>query len=92
VNLIPEGQRDYTNVSLLVIPEEAEILVLATEMGGLTMTLRNEDDVDVIEERGRATINTLLSGERTRVLQQKRFNTIQVIRGAGESKSNSPAQ
>ncbi len=82
VNLIPENQRDYNNVSLLVIPEEAEILVLAQDLGSLTMSLRNEDDVDVIEERGRATINTLLSGERTRVLQQKRFNTIQVIRGA----------
>ena len=82
VNLIPENQREYNNVSLLVIPEEAEILVLAQELGSLTMSLRNEDDVDVIEERGRATINTLLSGERTRVLQQKRFNTIQVIRGA----------
>ena len=83
VNLIPENQREYNNVSLLVIPEEAEILVLAQELGALTMSLRNEDDVDVIEERGRATINTLLSGERTRVLQQKRFNTIQVIRGTG---------
>jgi pilus assembly protein CpaB len=46
----------------------------------------------VIEERGRATINTLLSGERTRVLQQKRFNTIQVIRGSGESKSTGSPQ
>jgi pilus assembly protein CpaB len=86
VNLIPEAQREYSNVSLLVIPEEAEILVLASELGGLTMSLRNEDDVDVLEERGRATINTLLSGERTRVLQSKRFNTIQVIRGASDSK------
>ena len=82
VNAIAENQREYNNVSLLVIPEEAEILVLAQELGSLTLSLRSEDDVDVIEERGRATINTLLSGERTRVLQQKRFNTIQVIRGA----------
>ena len=82
INLIPEQQRDYSNVSLLVIPEEAEILVLAKELGVLTLALRNEDDIDVLEERGRATINTLLSGERTKVLQQKRFNTIQVIRGA----------
>jgi pilus assembly protein CpaB len=86
VNLIPENQRDYNNVSLLVIPEEAEILVLAQELGGLTLALRNEDDVDMMEERGRATINTLLSGERTRVLQQKRFNTIQIIRGAAPAK------
>ncbi len=95
VNLIPEAQREYANVSLLVIPEEAEILVLAQELGALTMSLRNEDDVDVIEERGRATINTLLSGERTRVLQQKRFNTIQVIRGAGATDAKggaAPAQ
>jgi pilus assembly protein CpaB len=82
VNLIPEGQRDYNNVSLLVLPEEAEMLVLAQELGALTFTLRNEDDIDVLAERGRATINTLLSGERTKVLQQKRFNTIQVIRGS----------
>ncbi|MEW5742095.1 MAG: Flp pilus assembly protein CpaB [Myxococcota bacterium] len=82
VNLLPEGQRDYSNLSLLVLPEEAEMLVLAQELGALTFTLRNEDDVDVLAERGRATINTLLSGERTKVLQQKRFNTIQVIRGA----------
>ncbi len=89
LNAIPENQREYNNVSLLVIPEEAELLVLAQELGSLTLTLRNEDDVDVIEERGRASINTLLSGERTRVLQAKRFNTIQVIRGAtgtGEQK------
>ncbi|MBK7861197.1 MAG: Flp pilus assembly protein CpaB [Archangiaceae bacterium] len=90
VNLIPEAQREYSNISLLVIPEEAEMVVLAQELGGLTMSLRNEDDVDVVEERGRATINTLLSGERTRVLQSKRFNTIQVIRGAGGAKDPEP--
>jgi len=91
INLVPEGQRDYNNVSLLVIPEEAEILVLSQELGALTMSLRNEEDIDVLEERGRATINTLLSGERTKVLQQKRFNTIQVIRGAASSDATSPA-
>ena len=87
VALLSEAQREYAHVSLLVLPEEAEILVLATEMGGLTLSLRNEDDVDVLEERGRATINTLLSGERTRLLQQKRLSTIQVIRGSSSSDS-----
>jgi pilus assembly protein CpaB len=89
VNLIPENQRDYTNISLLVIPEEAEILVLASELGNLTLSLRNEDDVDLIEERGRATISTLLSGERTRVLEQKRREIIQIIKGAGEKSATS---
>ncbi len=88
VNLLPQAERAYGNVSLMLLPEEAEMLVLAQELGGLTFTLRNEDDLDVLEERGRATIGTLMSGERTKVLQQKRFNTIQVIRGAASPKKN----
>jgi pilus assembly protein CpaB len=93
VNLIPENQRDYSNISLLVIPEEAEILVLAQELGNLTLSLRNEDDVDIIEERGRATISTLLSGERTRVLEKKRQEIIQIIKGSGtESRASAGPQ
>jgi pilus assembly protein CpaB len=85
INLVPENQRDYNTVSLLLLPEEVEVAVLAQELGRLTLSLRNEEDLDVLEERGRATINTLLSGERTKVLQSKRFNTIQVIKGAAAS-------
>jgi pilus assembly protein CpaB len=94
INLVPDNQRDYSNVSLLVIPEEAEILVLSQDLGSLTLSLRNEDDIDVLEERGRATINTLLSGERTKVLQAKRFNTIQVIKGAAAAdvRTSSPGE
>lgn len=84
VNLIPEGEREYSNVSLLILPEEAEILVLAQDLGQLTMSLRNEDDVDIIEDRGRATISSLLSGERTRQLEQRRREVIQIIKGGGE--------
>ena len=91
INLVPEGQREYANVSLLLIPEEVEIAVLAQELGALTLTLRNEDDIDVLEDRGRATISTLLSGERTKVLQAKRFNTIQVIRGSSSTDTKSAA-
>ncbi|ATB40599.1 heat-shock protein 22.5 (Hsp22.5) [Cystobacter fuscus] len=87
VNLIPESQREYNNITLMVIPEEAEILTLAAELGNLTLSLRNEEDVDMIEERGRATITTLLSGERTRVLEQKRREIIQIIKGSASEKS-----
>ena len=87
VNLIPENQREYNNITLMVIPEEAEILTLATELGNLTLSLRNEEDVDMIEERGRATISTLLSGERTRVLEQKRREIIQIIKGNTSEKN-----
>jgi pilus assembly protein CpaB len=87
VNLLPEHQREYNNITLMVIPEEAEILTLASELGNLTLSLRNEEDVDMIEERGRATIGTLLSGERTRVLEQKRREIIQIIKGSPSGKS-----
>ncbi|HZH13121.1 MAG TPA: Flp pilus assembly protein CpaB [Archangium sp.] len=87
VNLIPEYQREYNNITLMVIPEEAEILTLASELGQLTLSLRNEEDVDMIEERGRATISTLLSGERTRVLEQKRREIIQIIKGGASEKN-----
>ena len=56
-------------------------VVLAQDMGSLMLSLRNEDDVDVIEDRGRATINTLLSGERTRLLHEKRRKVIETIKG-----------
>jgi pilus assembly protein CpaB len=85
VNLIPEGQRNYSNVSLLVLPEEAEILVLAQESGSLVLSLRNEDDTGTMEERGRATINTLLSGERTRLLHKQREQLITIIRNNTQS-------
>ncbi|HCF61579.1 MAG TPA: Flp pilus assembly protein CpaB [Myxococcales bacterium] len=90
INLIPEGDREYQTVSLLVLPEEAEILSLADDLGNLTFTLRNPEDIDVQEERGRATIQTLLTGERMKALQTLRYRTIQVIRGT-ETKSGGSA-
>lgn len=84
LNLVPESQRDYSNVTLLLIPEEAEIVTLAAELGSLSLSLRNEEDVDPIEERGRATVQTLLSGERTKSNQQRRQQTVQIIRGENE--------
>jgi len=51
-------------LSLLVIPEEAELLALAKAAGHLTATLRNEQDPDVLEERGSATVATALTGLR----------------------------
>jgi len=85
INLLPESQREYANLTFLLLPEEAEILSLASDMGALTLTLRNPEDIDLQEERGKATIQTLLTGERMKALQRLRYGTIQVIRGT-ESK------
>lgn len=77
-------------VTLSVLPEEAELLAFAEDTGVLQVMLRNPDDLDVVPDRGRASLSTIISGERTRVLQQKRFNTIQVIRGSGSGGDGSP--
>jgi pilus assembly protein CpaB len=68
-------------VTLLVLPEEAEIVVLAQELGSLYLSLRNPEDISIFEERARTTIETLLTGERVKKLQQRRYRTIQIIRG-----------
>jgi pilus assembly protein CpaB len=80
------GDTGYNTVTLLVLPEEAEILVLAQELGSLYLSLRNAEDISIFEERARTTIQTLLTGERVRKLQQRRYQTIQIIRGMAPTK------
>jgi len=62
--------------------EEAEILTLAQETGTLTLLLRNPDDLDSQDKRAVVDQRQLLTGERAGELQQKRYRTIQIIRGA----------
>lgn len=78
LNYVDESKKSFTNVSLMVLPEEAEIVTLAQEMGTLTLSLRNPEDLDHSEDRGRTTQQTLLTGERVKALQRVRFNTVQV--------------
>lgn len=77
----PEEDKKYQTVTLLVLPEEAEILTLAQDMGQLTLLLRNPDDLDYEEKRLVVDQKTLMTGERAGELQQKRYKTIQIIRG-----------
>lgn len=78
---VPEEDKKFQTVTLLVLPEEAEILTLAQEMGSLTLLLRNPDDLDYEEKRLVVDQKTLMTGERAGELQQKRYKTIQIIRG-----------
>lgn len=89
INLLPESDRNYDTISLLVLPEEAEILSLAAELGNLTFVLRNPEDIDVQEERGRATIQTLLTGERLKTLERVRSQSLVIIRGSAVDKAGS---
>ncbi|HOX46790.1 MAG TPA: Flp pilus assembly protein CpaB, partial [Myxococcota bacterium] len=58
----------------------------------LHLTLRNPEDIGGEEERARATIETLLTGERVKALKRQREQTIQVIRlptgGGGSGGAN----
>jgi pilus assembly protein CpaB len=83
--VVPEEDKRYTTVTLLVLPEEAEILALAQETGTLTLLLRNPDDLDYQEKRTVVDQKQLLTGERAGELQQRRYRTIQIIRGARET-------
>jgi pilus assembly protein CpaB len=78
---VPDEEKKFQTVTLLVLPEEAEILTLAQELGTLTLLLRNPDDLDYQEKRMVVDQKTLLTGERASELQQKRYRTIQIIRG-----------
>jgi len=69
------------HATVLVLPEEAELLVLAQELGSLSLALRHPDDLQVRDDKGRTTVETLLTGERNAELQRRRHATIQVIRG-----------
>ena len=70
-------------ITIMVLPEEAEIIVLASQMGSLYLSLRNPEDIGGEEIRARATIETLITGERVKALEKKRMGLIQVIRAPG---------
>jgi pilus assembly protein CpaB len=80
VNLLPENAREFSSLTLLVLPEEAEILSLASDLGSLTATLRNPADIDTLEARGRTTLATLLTGVRETEFIRRRAHLITMIR------------
>lgn len=86
---VPEEEKRYQTVTLLVLPEEAEILTLAQETGALTLLLRNPDDLDYQENRKVVDQKALLAGTAANELQQKRYKTIQIIRGSKSTNESS---
>lgn len=86
-SFVPQSQRNFTTVTLQVLPEAAELLILAQSLGTLYLTLRNPEDSELTDTRSIATtMKTIVSGERSRILskqQTKSFNqqSIEIIRG-----------
>ena len=78
---VPEEEKRFATVTILALPEEAEMITLAQELGTLTLLLRNPDDLDSQEKRTVVDQKALFTGDRAGELQQKRYRTIQIIRG-----------
>ena len=76
-----DEDKRFSTVTLLALPEEAEMLTLAQDLGTLTLLLRHPDDLDSQDKRSVVDQRTLFAGERATELQQKRYRTIQIIRG-----------
>lgn len=72
-------------VTLMVTPEQAEILVMAQDIGKLNLTLRNPTDDSELKETGYVTIDTFFSGERTfaKSHRVKKDRGVTIIRGKG---------
>jgi pilus assembly protein CpaB len=70
----------YNSVTLLVLPEEAEMLLLAKELGKLSLSLRNPDDRGLMQERAWTTLKTLLTRERAKKLRMRRIQTLDTVR------------
>ena len=78
---VPEEEKRFGTVTILALPEEAEMITLAQELGTLTLLLRHPDDLDSQEKRTVVDQKALFTGDRAGELQQKRYRTIQIIRG-----------
>ena len=73
------GEEEYESVTLLVTPAEAQLLVFAQGYGELTLTLRNPEDISIVEELPRVTVDSIPQIAPT--LTKERMRRIEVIRG-----------
>ena len=85
LGFVDEDARKYVTVTVELTPQEVELAVQAQSMGAVYMSLRNADDPEVMEDRARTNVETILTGERARELREKRRKRPrlpQVLRGA----------
>jgi len=86
VALLPSSSRTYSEVSLLVLPEDVEQLALAQDFGTLTLSLRNEEDPGMLSENRKTTSRMLTDANVQKVLEQKRNGMIEVVRATGATR------
>jgi pilus assembly protein CpaB len=83
----------YSTVTVQVLPEAVEMLVLAQELGTLYLSLRNPED-NAIKDlgEGKTTMGTLLTGERSKRIstRQNKIFKVEIIRGRKREKQAVP--
>ena len=87
LGFVDEDARKYVTVTVELTPQEVELAVQAQSMGAIYMSLRHPDDPEVMEDRARTNVDTIMTGERANQLRNKRRKTPrlpQVLRGAGQ--------
>jgi len=75
---------NYSTVTVQVLPEAVEMLVLAQDLGSLYLSLRNSEDNEIKElADGKTTMQTLLTGERSKRISktQSKIFKVEIIRG-----------
>jgi len=85
LGFVDEDARKYVTVTVELTPQEVELAVQAQSMGAIYMSLRHPDDPEVMEDRARTNVDTIMTGERADQLRKKRRKAPrlpQVLRGA----------
>ena len=89
LRLLAENEKAYNTVTLHVLPEAVEMLVLAQDLGTLYLSLRNPEDNEIKDlAEGKTTMTTLLTGERSNRIstKQNKIFKVEIIRGARSEK------
>ncbi len=63
-------------VTFLLVPEQAETILLAVRLGVLHVSVRNPDDLTQTEAFGRSTVRSVLSPERIKWLEAERARVL----------------
>ena len=91
--LLSEAERAYNTISVHVLPEAVEMLVLAQDLGSLYLSLRNPEDNEIKDlAEGKTTMTTLLTGERSKRIstRQNKIFKVEIIRGNRREKQVVP--
>ncbi|MBI3179209.1 MAG: Flp pilus assembly protein CpaB, partial [Deltaproteobacteria bacterium] len=78
LRLLSENDRQYNTITVHVLPEAAEMLVLAQELGSLYLSLRNPEDTEIGGADERTSMTTLLTGERSKRISTTQSNIFKV--------------